>query len=50
VIGAGFRLPGDRLALTFVLDEIRWLGKTPAAVELDALLPWNPALRKKLEN
>jgi len=36
--------------LSFILDEIRWLGKTPPAVELDALLPWNPALRKKLEN
>ena len=35
--------------LSFVLDGIRWLGKTPAA-ELDALLPWNPALQKKLEN
>ena len=36
--------------LSFVLDEIRWLGKTPAAAELDALLPWNPALQKRLEN
>jgi hypothetical protein len=36
--------------LSFILDEIRWLGKTPAATELDALLPWNPALRKRLDN
>ena len=36
--------------LCFILDEIRWLGKTPAATELDALLPWNPALRKRLDN
>ena len=36
--------------LSFVLDEIRWLGKAPPAAELDALLPWNPALQKKLEN
>ena len=30
--------------LSFILNEIRWLGKTPAADELDALLPRNPAL------
>ena len=36
--------------LSFVLDEIRWLGKAPPAAELDALLPWNPALQKRLEN
>ena len=36
--------------LSLVLDEIRWLGKAPPAAELDALLPWNPALQKKLEN
>ena len=36
--------------LCFILDKIRWLGKTPTATELDALLPWNPALRKKLDN
>ena len=35
--------------LRYVLDEIRWLGKTPPAAELDALLPWNPALKAKLE-
>ena len=36
--------------LSFVLDEIRWLGKAPPAAELDSLLPWNPALQKRLEN
>ena len=33
--------------LGLVLNEIRWFGKAPPAVELDALLPWNPALQKK---
>ena len=33
--------------LSLLLDEIRWLGKTPAAAELDALLPWAPGIQAK---
>lgn len=36
--------------LSFILNEIRWLGKAPPSAELDSLLPWNPALQKRLEN
>ena len=33
--------------LSLLLDEIRWLGKTTAAAELDTLLPWAPGIQAK---
>ena len=32
--------------LSYVLDEICWLGKTPSAAELDMLLPKNQIMKK----
>ncbi len=33
--------------LSFVLDELRYLSKTPPAAELDRLLPWAPGILAK---
>ena len=33
--------------LSFVLDELRYLGKTTPAAELNALLPWAPGIQAK---
>jgi len=33
--------------ISFLLDELRYLGKTPPAVELDRLLPWAPGIQAK---
>ena len=33
--------------LSFLLDELRYLGKTPPAAELDRLLPWAPGIQAK---
>ena len=33
--------------LSFVLDELRYLGKTPPAADLDRLLPWVPGIQAK---
>lgn len=34
--------------LSYVLDNMRYLSKTPAAAELEAMMPWNPGLRAQL--
>ena len=33
--------------ISFLLDELRYLGKTPPAAELDRLLPWAPGIQAK---
>ena len=38
-----------RSYLWFLLDEMRYLDKSPSAAELDTLLPWSPGIRKLLE-
>jgi len=38
-----------RSYLWFLLDEMRYLDKSPSAAELDTLMPWSPGLRKLLE-
>ena len=38
-----------RSYLCFLLDEMRYLDKSPSAAELDTLMPWSPGLRELLE-
>lgn len=38
-----------RSYLWFLLDEMRYLDKSPSAAELDTLMPWSPGIRKLLE-
>ena len=38
-----------RSYLWFLLDEMRYLDKSPSAEKLDTLMPWSPGIRKLLE-
>lgn len=38
-----------RSYLWFLLDEMRYLDKSPSAAELETLMPWSPGIRKLLE-
>ena len=35
--------------MRFVLDQVRFLGKSPSAAALEALLPWSPAVKGMAE-